>query len=823
MATLSPDDRTIIAEHPLDNSLDHLLGSLRKAEKSCDAADDGSDQRPKEATLKLLAALLLSEAANYLPLKTGNRNVASDLLKLRERIQKGDFTYQHYRLLSQLVIQKASDHDIWNAVFNLITALSRLTPPTSIPPSYDGTPVTRSSASFQGKEQTRKLLKNALFWEINSCTYRSVKGFFEKYFGGKGWSRRSKEIYNAVKKRHVDGRWTDFPDPPIEDDVWDWLSRFQNEVLTDSRNAFYRAEKTSDLTGGEPSRQMDIFFKHRSKSADAKHDWKDVLVVGEHKKSDDHFKDDLLQLSGFVREVFAVQPTRHFVHGFILFGTKMELWVFDRSGPYSSGEFDIHREPEKFILALAGYAMMSDDELGLDTFLQQEDDGPFVSVIEDVSGKEKRLRLEPKPFVKQRAIVCRGTTCFRTHDQTNVVKFSWTSDKRKPEVEHLRLARKKGVKGISNLLGYYRIASIEELRKGLTFPKPYPFRLASPSLSFLSSQSPPGVSRSLKAFGNFSIDEVVLEKRKSDEDATTKPRKKSRSKLSQEYEAHQSNDAAAAKPPSQSRSNSQRSKLSQEHKALQIIGEEQVSLYASEDRPFENRLFCCLVISPAGRALIEFESILELLTVLRDAIKAHRSLYCDAGILHRDISESNIIIADPKQADGFVGMLIDLDLAKVLNSERSGARYQTGTMEFMAIQVLQRAAHTYRHDLESFFYVLLWICARRSWEMGFGCKREHRPADSALRGWYAGTFKEISKSKGYDMGVVGFRELLEEFPDSFGCIKPLCTKIRGILFPILKDGSMDIGTPSDPPERLYDAIIRAYDDAIADIAKVEGR
>ncbi len=23
----------------------------------------------------------------------------------------------------------------------------------------------------------------------------------------------------------------------------------------------------------------------------------------------------------------------------------MELWVFDRSGPYSSGEFDIHKEP----------------------------------------------------------------------------------------------------------------------------------------------------------------------------------------------------------------------------------------------------------------------------------------------------------------------------------------------------------------------------------------------------------------------------------------------------------------------------------------------
>jgi hypothetical protein len=78
----------------LDNSLDHLRGSLRTAEKSCDAADDNSDQSLRKATLELLGALLLSEAANYLPSKTGNRNVASDLLKLRERNQKGGLNYQ---------------------------------------------------------------------------------------------------------------------------------------------------------------------------------------------------------------------------------------------------------------------------------------------------------------------------------------------------------------------------------------------------------------------------------------------------------------------------------------------------------------------------------------------------------------------------------------------------------------------------------------------------------------------------------------------------------------------------------------------------------
>lgn len=137
------------------------------------------------------------------------------------------------------------------------------------------------------------------------------------------------------------------------------------------------------------------------------------------------------------------------------------------------------------------------------------------------------------------------------------------------------------------------------------------------------------------------------------------------------------------------------------------------------------------MISPAGRALRDFESKLELLEALRDAIKAHRFLYPKGKILHRYISENNIIITNPREVDGFPGMLIDEDLAKEIGSGRSGARHQTGTMEFMAIEVLQRIAHTYRHDLESFFYVLLWICARRTWEREFKCKPGIGPKETS--------------------------------------------------------------------------------------------
>jgi serine/threonine protein kinase len=60
-------------------------------------------------------------------------------------------------------------------------------------------------------------------------------------------------------------------------------------------------------------------------------------------------------------------------------------------------------------------------------------------------------------------------------------------------------------------------------------------------------------------------------------------------------------------------------------------------------------------------------------------------------------------------------MLIDLDLAKELDNGPSGARYRTGTIEFMAIEVLEGRPYTYRYDIESLFYVFLWviICHRQ--------------------------------------------------------------------------------------------------------------
>jgi serine/threonine protein kinase len=156
-----------------------------------------------------------------------------------------------------------------------------------------------------------------------------------------------------------------------------------------------------------------------------------------------------------------------------------------------------------------------------------------------------------------------------------------------------------------------------------------------------------------------------------------------------------------------------------------------------------------LITSPAGRPLHKYQSVRELLEALRDAIQGHRSLFEVRKILHQDISENNIIITELSAEGAPKGRLIDLDLAKELDSMLSGACHQTGTMQFMAIEVLEGKGHTYQHNLESFFYVFVWMCIRYGDEGMSGQKpnKRMRLKTSILRGWYTGTYTEIANTK----------------------------------------------------------------------------
>ncbi|KAJ8127438.1 hypothetical protein O1611_g6198 [Lasiodiplodia mahajangana] len=763
--TLSENQIATILANPLSKELEQVRKQLHEHVEA-----------RSQDIVNLLNALTISTAASLLITPSG-REFSLLCLTLRLQFRDRKLDIEKFKRLVDVTVANSPDTDVWAAVLDLFQLIEPpTTPPRSLPPTFVGTPVTVSSSRVENSE-TLDNVERDLFFEVRNCTFRDVEGFWEKFFNPESWQQDQRHIFDRMIAQRGENAWG-FPPIPDEPSVWDWLCRLETEFLAGSANKLQNTKtpyQFKDRRG-----QIDVFFQAAAaEKPNELFKYKHVLVVGELKRTHDpgRFKADFLQLTRLVRNVFADQPTRRFVHAFSLSASTMELWIFDRSGPYSSGAFDLCREPEKFARALVGYATMDDNALGRDIFRQKQE-GNYQVMLYDANSssssnnKERAVKLT-REMVKQQAIVCRGTTCYET-ENNEVAKFSWASTKRELEVNHLKLAKVKGVQGVAKVVAYRQITTIAELRKGLRFLKPHPFQ--SNNTIFRNAAASTGKSTSTSGY-----------KRKS----SSKTLNSSSGLKKQRFNSRKSSLAHDLRKPSPD---------------------------TTVEDLWEDRIFSCLVISPAGRIISQFETIKEMLESIRDAIRAHQSLYTLGGILHRDISSNNIIITNPETTDGFKGMLIDLDLAKVMNgAPKSGARQQTGTMQFIAIEVLHRADHTYRHDLESFFYVLLWMCARVAWTKPNWRGEKTEPENSLLLRWVMGDFGAIADAKLFHMLPDGFSRVLDEFPEAFNVVKPLCWELRRILFPQGKDGMTVLGTPPGPPDILYASIIEAYDKAISGI------
>jgi serine/threonine protein kinase len=83
-----------------------------------------------------------------------------------------------------------------------------------------------------------------------------------------------------------------------------------------------------------------------------------------------------------------------------------------------------------------------------------------------------------------------------------------------------------------------------------------------------------------------------------------------------------------------------------------------------------------------------------------------------AQIFHRDISLNNVMF---RKKDGKIfGVLNDFDLAILRTSEGPSSKTRTGTKPFIAVDLLGEPddVHRYRHDLESLFYVIVYVTSR---------------------------------------------------------------------------------------------------------------
>ncbi|KAI0350426.1 hypothetical protein OH77DRAFT_1413071 [Trametes cingulata] len=154
------------------------------------------------------------------------------------------------------------------------------------------------------------------------------------------------------------------------------------------------------------------------------------------------------------------------------------------------------------------------------------------------------------------------------------------------------------------------------------------------------------------------------------------------------------------------------------------------------------------VVDTVGRPLSCFKSTKELVMAIRDAIKGHRLAMEYGGILHKDVSSGNILIVDrPQPQHRSAGILHDFDYSSMTllpPHEDSGGRFmgtgapatlhpleladevedvakykeRTGTYYFIALELIDpaqvAALHEPHHDLESFYWVLIYILLRHT-------------------------------------------------------------------------------------------------------------
>lgn len=77
----------------------------------------------------------------------------------------------------------------------------------------------------------------------------------------------------------------------------------------------------------------------------------------------------------------------------------------------------------------------------------------------------------------------------------------------------------------------------------------------------------------------------------------------------------------------------------------------------------------------------------------------------------------------------------------------------------MAIGILKGRPHTYRHDLESFLYVFLWVAICQN--------SEELPRTSKLQRWSLGSWDELARTKTNDMEKEQFNNITYEFLPDF--------------------------------------------------------
>ncbi|KAJ2898011.1 hypothetical protein MKZ38_004229 [Zalerion maritima] len=682
MANLSRSQ--IIQSNPIGEGLSAVRESFnsicdRLEISHVEALSEIEDKGLQNLAVDLVEALQVLPAARLLPSRSGSRNLLGDLSRLNIAVNSHDFDFSHIKPLLNAALNNETDDIIWDKVYDAVTESTP--PPRSVP--IQQTPWLRNTSSFANSSEHRKYVDDVLKEELGPM-YVGVPGFFETYFGEvSGLEPAAKAVFEKCKKGDTplyqeEGGWQDWPESAKERDVLNWFVQLTDQFLdltaehsptTARRRPLAQPHKP--LQGSTAERKLDIgFVDDPNANGDSECRWSQILVPGELKGNPaaDTASKTWLDLGRYAREVLAAQDTRRFVLGFTLCGSLLRLWLFDRLGGIASTQFDVNQEGLRFVSTVLGFLWMNDEQLGFDPTVKNSDGKRYIEIERD--GETERIIIDAL-MKRAHCVAGRATTCWKGHLEGDesmrplVIKDSWQYLEREEEGELLREATEKDV---INVARYYHHETVHvrgkeddicnNVRKGLDITKAESRRQGR--------SMPPS-----NTTGGHSIRT----------ERSTGPAGRKRS----------SSTTDAPLPPSKR------------------------SCSTSPVKPgmttaVPNRVRRRVIVHDYGKAIYKSSSPVVLLAALEHCIEGYESLHKQAGMLQCDISPNNLMVNE-EDASSWPAFLIDLDLAIKEQLEAfSGARGKTGTRAFMAIGALLGEKHSFMHDLESFFWVLFWIC-----------------------------------------------------------------------------------------------------------------
>ncbi|KAL7931331.1 hypothetical protein V8C35DRAFT_282676 [Trichoderma chlorosporum] len=672
----------IIRHHPIGKGLDAFRDSFNQicTDKTISPSPEAFGQLGPEdvqdLALNLVFALRILPVSRLLPSKSHRGPLRDSLLRLSQALTSNDFDLNRVQPLLKAAVDHLDDAEIWDQVDH---AAIETTPPR-LPHRY---PLSTEPHDID------PILRSEL-----GPFYVDVHGLREKFFGGvPDLEATSETVFQKCKEGSAplfrsEGGWSGWPASADELDVLEWFAQFLPKLQALAQN--YDSAPTprrklliqpdGRLPGSMAKRKLDIGLVDDGFECDPEAEdypeycWSHVLVPGELKSnpSRDIASEAWIGLAKYAREVLSAQETRRFVLGFTLCGSGMRVWVFDRLGGVASKKFDINKDGKQFVSTVLGFLWMSEAELGFDPTIKSADGKRYIEI--ERNGSQERLILD-EVMLRAHCLVGRATTCWKAHREGHpqmplVVKDSWQFPERDEEGAMLCEVENRPVVHVAR---YYHHETVQvddadddirnNVRRGLdvaTGTKHWPGLLIPPP--------PQNVIASAASRGG-----------RSSNSKGVSSKKRSASQI------------GAPLPPNKRHMFS-------------------ASFAKDADDKLPNRVHRRVILRDYGKPIYEASSRSALLAALQGCIEGHESLH-KAGILHRDISINNLMINEDDNNPSWPSFLIDLDLAiKEQRDGASGAEGKTGTRAFMAIGALLGEQHSFMHDLESFFWVLFWLC-----------------------------------------------------------------------------------------------------------------